>query len=145
MSITSFNTLYVEELYLEGDPFTVANFKGLPGDMPTIDETAVPGDDGVDWTPLYDFKLITSPAAGEFAVWNLPDPLADDIRYPIPDKDPVEYEKYSKTMMFVIPDSTWNAGAQVTISDHNNVFLGKFYEATQVMKFVNANGNWKIC
>ena len=110
--------------------------------MPTIDDTADPGDAGTDWNPLYDFKLIASPGELRGMVFNLPDPLE---RYPIADTDPVEYEMYSKTMLSVQPESSWGSNSTVSVLDHNNVFLGKLYSQSQVMKFVNANGIWKIC
>ena len=144
MSITSFNTVHVEELYLKGVPFTVENFRGEAGDVPTIDDTADPGDAGTDWNPLYDFKLIASPGELRGMVFNLPDPLAVDERYPIADTDPIEYEMYNKTMFYVQPESAWGSST-VSVLDHNNVFLGKLYSQSQVMKFVNANGTWRIC
>ena len=39
MNVTTFNDLFVDELYLNGLKFSVENFKGSPGEVPTVDKT----------------------------------------------------------------------------------------------------------
>lgn len=145
-NVSTFNTIHVEELWVGGKQFTKENFKGPTGVAPTIDDTLEKGDAGSDWNPDYDFKLITSPALDSSSVYTLPNPLAKDFRYSfVVEGDIIDAPIYAKTMMFLLPSSEWNAGATVSVVNHNNKFLGKFYNQTQNMKFMNADGVWLIC
>jgi hypothetical protein len=144
MSIATFSTLHVEELYLQGKPFTVDNFKGAPGDTPTINADGEKGDNGSNWTPIWDDVIIGSPEINQTAVYTLPNPLAEDIRYPIAGTDPVKNEIYSKTMFLLASEEAWKTGATVSIMDHNNNFLGRFYQKRQKMRLILADNVWKI-
>lgn len=147
MSVSSFDSVYVEELYLEGKPFTVANFKGKPGDTPVINANGVVGDKGTDWGVRFDYLTAPTPDENETSVYILPDPFGKDKRKPITGTDPVEYEDYKFTMLALYSLGGWydGTGSSISIMDHNNKFVGKFYGPRQHVNFIAFNKVWNIC
>lgn len=145
MSITTFQALHVDELYLEGKLFTPANFTGPAGDSP-VDADGTPGIDGKKWKPIWDDDIIASPAVGtDIGVYTLPNPEAVDMRYPIDvNEDPVKYEMYSKTMFQLSSADAWRVGSNVGVFNHKNEFQGRFYRSEQTMIFILVDNIWKI-
>jgi hypothetical protein len=145
MSITTFKGLYVDELYLEGKLFTPENFRGEAGD-PYTNPLGTKGPNGKDWSTRWDSDIIKSPAASTVGIYKLPDPGADDLRFPKPITDPpaatVEYFKYQYTMLRLSAEDSWQTGANVGVTNHKNEFMGRFWDKTQDMIFILVDNVW---
>jgi hypothetical protein len=77
MNVSTYNDIFVEELYLNGLKFSIDNFQGDPGNVPTIDPDATEyqGADGDNWTLRYQTVEISEDDVGTYL---LPDPASKD-------------------------------------------------------------------
>jgi hypothetical protein len=110
MNVTTFNDLFVDELYLNGVKFDVENFKGDPGDIPTIDDDAddYKGDPGDNWNLRYETIEVSEANVGQLL---LPDPAAED---------------YDPTAIHLIKNEVTTGN--ITVYTHDNkTFMGILY------------------
>jgi len=80
MNVTTFNDLFVDEIYLNGLKFSIDNFKGKPGEVPTIDPDADDhkGLNGHNWSLVYQTIEVSESDVGTLL---LPDPAAEDYAF----------------------------------------------------------------
>ena len=79
MNVSTYNDLFVDEIYLNGIKFNIENFKGDPGEVPTIDPDAndYKGTAGDNWSLRYQTVEISEADVGTYL---LPDPDAKDTK-----------------------------------------------------------------
>jgi hypothetical protein len=112
MNVSTFNDLFVDEIYLNGLKFSIENFKGLPGEVPTIDPNAADhkGDAGTNWGLRYQTIEVSESDVGTLL---LPDPSVEDYAY---------------TAIHVIKNAATTGN--ITVYTHDNkTFLGILYGA----------------
>ena len=80
VSVSTYNELFVENLILNGVDFTVENYKGAPGEAPTIDSTSEEnrGDSGDAYSLRYETIMLTEANVPTFY---LPDPSTLDYKF----------------------------------------------------------------
>ena len=107
MNVSTYNDLFVEKLYLNGVEFSVDNFKGEPGETPTVDPDAndYKGDNGVDWSLRYKTIDISENDVG---ILTLPDPTTGDY-----------------TAIQIVKSITTTG--DITVMSHDNRFIGRMY------------------
>ena len=107
MNVTTFNDLFVDEIYLNGLKFSIENSKGKPGEFPTIDPDADDhkGLNGKNWNLRYQTIEVSESDVGTLL---LPIPASKDYAY---------------TAIHVIKRSA-NSG-NITVYTHDNkTFMG---------------------
>lgn len=125
MNVTTFNDLFVDEIYLNGLKFDIENFKGAPGDIPTIDPDAsdYKGTAGDNWNLRYQTIEVSESDVGSLL---LPDPAA---------------ENYDPTAIHIIKNIVTTGN--ITVYTHDNkTFLGILYGPhIQSLHFVRTPDN----
>jgi hypothetical protein len=129
MNISTYNDLFVEDLFLNGVKFNVDNFKGDAGATPEVDEDSVEnkGDNGTDWSLRFKSVELTESSVGTYI---LPDPNSDEFKA----------AEYTAIYIFKSQVTT----GDISIISHDNDIITRFYAPyyQSVYLFVSPEGLW---
>jgi hypothetical protein len=129
MNISTYNDLFVEDLFLNGKKFNVENFKGDAGPTPEVDETSTEnkGNDGTDWSLRFKSIELTESSIGTYI---LPDPNSD------------EFKEAEYTAIYIFKNQVTTG--DISIISHDNDIITRFYgpHKQSVYLFVSPEGQW---
>jgi hypothetical protein len=129
MSISTYNDLFVEDLFLNGIKFNVDNFKGLPGATPTVDPTSTDnkGTNGTNWSLRFKSVELNNSNAGTYI---LPDPLSKEF---------IDAE-YTAIHIFKNTPTT----EDISVISHDNDIITRFYApyTQSIYLFLSPAGVW---